>query len=253
MVVAPMTDGEEFLAKFDLARSRTPEELQHLVDTIGDRLCGSLALRKVARSGKGLWKKYNEEIRPLALLLVGTRDVLCMPNLLEGKNYDALIRVSSGSNDEELLIEFTCAKDRKSGREDSIRMQVLNDTGRVNQLGRLTWQGKKTNRRIHVEEETALKEHTLGRLRCSAIERIEKKAQKDYRSTHVLVVTFDDYAVWSDELERLRSDVQSEVALPALPFGAFTFLAHLAQLCALCAKHPPSLVPRIQDARPLAG
>lgn len=90
-----MQTDQDFLVQFDLGQPRTPEELQQLCETIGRYLCDSMELRKVAHWGSGLWKKYDEEVRPLALFvrpLIGRPGVMCVPNLLDDKNYDAVIR-----------------------------------------------------------------------------------------------------------------------------------------------------------------
>jgi hypothetical protein len=123
-----------------------------------------------------------------------------------------------------LFVEFTYAKD---GFEDSLRMEVLNDKGRVNMLGEVSHCGtRNTGHQIEVPDEVVLGSHTLENHRRLIIDRLKAKAAKKYGSDHVLVVVFDDYVgCRSDQdLADLTSYLASEVDLSALDFKSLYLL-----------------------------
>jgi hypothetical protein len=201
-----------------LDQMRTPQELHELTETIGNRLSTSRPLRRIARSGLGKWKKYNEEIRPLALFvrpLVGREGILCAPTLSDCLNYDAVIDLPF---DQKFLVEITSSK---NGYHESLRNKVLNQVGHVCLTGRVTteWSKDGSSRFVYVANETVTKSLALKDMQRSVAARIAKKAGMNYGGAHVLVVTFDDYSITSDEIEWLRSGIESEIDLSAVPFA----------------------------------
>jgi hypothetical protein len=111
-----------------------------LVEEVRQRFTGSEEFRResLIRIGR-FQKKYEEETFPLALfvrhLFQDRKDVLCVPNFDDTKNYDAIIKIRSGGRSTiPLYVEFTYAK---KGHEDSLRREVLHDQGHVNALGRV--------------------------------------------------------------------------------------------------------------------
>jgi hypothetical protein len=154
----------------------------------------------------------------------GRQDILCKPNLDDSANYDAVITFPNGAKITRLFIEFTCAK---SGYEDSLRMEVLNNNGRVNMLGEVTHSGtKNTGHRIEVTDEVVPRLRTLEKHRRLIIDRINAKASKKYGPDHILVVVFDDFLSFRTDrdITDLKSAVASETNLSALNFGSLYLL-----------------------------
>src|SRR5216683_4736356 len=183
---------EELLDSLKLYRPRTSDELVAVAAEIRWEFVESQELRKMSRPPRSLWKKYIEEVLPLThleqRLFPRRRDVLCQPNLSDSANYDAVITFPNGVKTTKLFLEFTCAK---RGYEDSLRMEVLNDKGRVNMLGEVTHCGtKNTGHRIEIrdEDEVVPRSRILEKHRRLIIDRIKAKAGKKYGPDHILVV-----------------------------------------------------------------
>jgi hypothetical protein len=202
--------------------------LTALTAEIGRAFDESKELRKTSRSPGRLWKKYIEEILPLAHLgqhlFPGSPDVQCQPILRDSGNCDAIITFPDGSKTTSLFVEFTYAKD---GHEDSLRMEVLKDKGRVNLLGKVTYSGtKKTGHHIDVEDEAVFRPSILEKHRRLIIDRVKAKSIKRYSPDHILVVVFDDYTGIRSEPEMadLKSYLASEMDLSALDFRGLYLL-----------------------------
>jgi len=224
----PHRPGVEFLREIKLERGRTPAELQDLLATIQGRLNGCPTCRQEARVEGDLWKKYFEEIRPLALFvrLANHQNVICTPNL-GNDNYDAVIRYGPGVPKE--FVEFTYAK---CGYEEHLRNEVLNRDGRVNLFSPITSSRTKNtghDAQVQHEEDQAAVPRllTLAKHRRLVIEGIKKKARKQYGRTHILVVVFDGYLGFrsGQELGSLISSIKSEVDLSTLDFRALYLLS----------------------------
>lgn len=219
---------EELLASLDLGRSQTPDELAAVAAEIGHVFGESQEIRKMSRPPRGLWEKYVEEVLPLThlaqQLFPRRQDVLCQPNLSDSGNYDAIITFPKVEMTTRLFVEFTYAKD---GFEDSLRMEVLNDEGRVNMLGEVSHCGtRNTGHQIEVQDEVVLRSHTLEKHRRLIIDRLKAKAAKKYGSDHILVVVFDDYVGFrsDQDMADLKSYLTSETDLSALDFRSLFLL-----------------------------
>jgi hypothetical protein len=219
---------DALLVSLDLGRERTPDELLVLFDKIRPAFKESQELRKKSPPSHPLRKKYIDEVLPLTHLVQhlfpDDRDVLCQPNLKDSENYDAIINCSGGTNPTRLFVEFTCAID---GRNESLRMKVLNDKGRVNSFGEVKYSGTK-NRGHHIEvyDEFVARPYILEKQRRLIIDRIKAKAKKKYSLEHILVVVFDDYVGFSSnsEIAYLKSSIASAIDLPALKFRSLFLL-----------------------------
>jgi hypothetical protein len=224
---------EELLASLDLGRPRTPDELVAVEAEIRRAFVESQELRKEARPPRGLWKKYLEEVLPLIRLVQqlfpSCKDVICQPNLSDSGNYDATLTLPNGEMTTRLFVEFTYAKD---GFEDSLRMEVLNNRGRVNLLGEVTHSGtKNTGHQIEVRDQVVLKSHTLEKHRRLVIDRLKGKANKKYGPDHILVVVFDDFAGFREQdVADLRSCLASEIDLSTLDFRSIYLLGSLGKI-----------------------
>ena len=219
---AARDEVEELLTSLDLSRARTPDELTALAAEIGRAFDESKELRNTSRSPGRLWKKYIEEVLPLAHLgqhlFPGRPDVRCQPILRDSGNCDAIITFRDGSKMTSLFVKFTYAKD---GHEDSLRMEVLKNKGRVNLLGKVNYCGtKKTGHHIDVEDEAVFRPSILAKHRRLIVDRVKAKSTKSYSSDHILVVVFDDYTGIRSEPEMadLKSYLSSEMDLSALDF-----------------------------------
>ncbi len=214
---------DSLLTSLRLDARRTPKELQELTNTIRDHLRGDASLRSSARSGFGRWKKYNEEIWPLALFLrpfVGRDGVYCTPTLSDKLDHDAVVDMPCG---ERFLIEITSSKD---GHEDSLRNKVLDQVGRVCLSGSVKVVGNKNSSThfVHVENATKTRGPALKQLQRTLLDRIAKKSAKKYGRSHVLVVTFDDYSLTQDDIDGLTNDTKSEIDLSAGTFAGVYLL-----------------------------
>lgn len=219
------------ISSWDLARTRTPDELADLDAEIEQAFAESLELRKAARSKKGLWKKYLELVRPLGLLarrlFAGCSDVSCEPNLCDSGNHDAVINYPSSSGRKRLFVEFTYAKD---GHEEHLRMKVLNDRGQVNLLAPIMSSGtENSGHHIEVpdEDEPVLKDRVLEKQSRIIIDRLKRKGRREYgRDDHILVVVFDDQIGFRTEPEftLLRSLIENAVDLSTLDFKSVYLL-----------------------------
>jgi hypothetical protein len=212
---------EELLAFLELARPRTPDELAAVAAEVGRAFDESQELKKMSHPPR-LWKKYIEEVLPLTHLaqhfFPGRQDVQCRPILSDSGNHDAIITLPDGAKTTSLFVEFTCAKD---GHEDSLRMEVLKDKGRVNLLGRVTHSGtKKTRHHIQVQDEVVFRPRILEKHRRLIIDCLRAKSVKKYSPNHILVVVFDDHAGIRSERDMadLKSYLESEMDLAELNF-----------------------------------
>ena len=219
---------EKLLISLELGRARTPDELATLAAEIRRAFLASPELRKMSRPPRSLWKKYVEEVLPLTHLaqhlFSGRQDVRCEPILRDSGNYDAIITFPDGAKTTSLFVEFTCAKD---GHEDSLRMEDLNNKGRVNMLGEVTHCGTRNKgRQIEVQDEVVLRSRTLEKHQRLIVNRIKAKARNQYGRDHILVVVFDDDVGFrsEQELADLKSYLALEIDLSALDFRSLYLL-----------------------------
>lgn len=225
-------DPKRILVKSEMARARRPDELAAWVGNIIEQFGSSREAKQYARLGRGLTKRFFEEVLPLNLfvqLFFDCRpDVLCIPNL-GNQNYDAVVRFTEDTIDREIYIEFTYAKE---GYEESLRMEVLNKRGSVNALTEVKVTGSlATGHKIQIPEEAVPREYTLSKNLQLIKQRVKAKSGKDYGLAHYLVVVIDDYLGFQlpkDE-PRLRQFVNSELILPALDFSRLYFLGASGQ------------------------
>jgi hypothetical protein len=221
---------EELLDSLDLGRPRSPDGWTAVYAEIERKFGESQELRKMARPPTGLWTKYIKEVLPLTRLaqrwFPERQDVLLEPNLRSSGNYDAVITLPSGKEPTKVFVEFTYPK---SGHEDSLRQEVLNEKDRVIGnllLGDLTYRGtKRTGHHIDIKDDVVPKPCTLQKHRRLIIDGIKAKADKRYGPDHILVVVFDDCAGFrSDDIADLTSSLASEIDLSTLDFGSLYLL-----------------------------
>jgi hypothetical protein len=228
-VVATLSIAEQFFESLNLARPRTPRELDALAKQVRQSFNASEELRKGSRPGGRLTKKYFEEVYPLILLTrrlyTGRSDVSCEPNFDDGKSFDATVTIGSEPHSRRILIEFASAKD---GQDEALRGEVLNRDGHVSLTAPLEVKGRKrTGRQILVSPEAmefrvVRLEKTLDRI----ISRLDRKAGPKYADVDLLVVVYDDTLGFRkpDELAQLRDSIESSPALRNLSFGILFLL-----------------------------
>ena len=217
-----LRESESLFRSLRLGLNRTPRELHELLETI-DRRVKKHEFFRIARSRQGLWKRYYEEIRPLALFtrpLLDRVGVYCTPSLSDSLNYDAVIDLPS---DRKVLVEITSSE---NGYEASLRNEVLRREGHVCSTGTVTIikrQGSR-DRAVHVEYGTKTKTTAVDEMRRAFAARIEKKAAKNYGDSTVLIVTFDDHWIGRDDIHQIRDEITSELGPSARCFEGIYLL-----------------------------
>lgn len=201
---------EKILNKGDMCLPRTPHDLSEWVLCKSDEMSATHEARLYARSGKMLPKKFWEEIRPLSLfasLVYGKRkDILFTPNI-GNEDFDALAQDTSANT--HFYIEISYAKD---GYDESLRLEVLNESGTVNALGDIDVSGTKASgaRFISVANE-AVRHDIIRDEALSLVEqRITNKCDGRYGEQHVLIIVLDDYLPF--RTERDKGILESSVA-----------------------------------------
>ncbi|MBI3989411.1 MAG: hypothetical protein HY347_07315 [candidate division NC10 bacterium] len=208
---------------------RAPDQLASWVDQKCRELSSSPEARRYARLRRDeLVKKFYEELRPLSLFAQhchsGRNDVYCQPNLNKRDNFDAVIRNCSTTPETILFIQFTSTTE---SYEESLRMEVLNEGGSVNALGKVKVKGTRvTGHTIEVENECVLHSEVVGKNLRLIKERAQEKAKREHSEQHVLVIVIDDYfAFTSDEdIATLKDFVEWVVISPKLDFKTLYLL-----------------------------
>ncbi len=219
------------LNKAELAQSRTPAELSRWVGKVQTELGRKPDSRKYARSGALCLKKFYDEILPLALFTYkefGNRDdVLITPNL-DNDNFDATIELSKSKR---IYVEITCAK---NGRDEALRIEVLNKEGHVNALAPITVVGTRysQNRAVTIPDEAVnhadvISEHLELVERC-----LIGKSNVRYGRDHVLLLVVDDYIPFRCEkdIKELTTFMRSKLTHVSLDFGRIVVIGISGQL-----------------------
>jgi hypothetical protein len=205
-----MTDPSTFLSAEVITKRRTPRELKEWVSTVFDRYRESDEAKAHLRDKKGLCKQLVEEVWPLALLakqFFGDTDkVFCQP-VLGNQNYDALIEDGRCEAPIQIKVEFTIAID---GYDEHLRMEVLNERGRVSAYGEVSVSGTKhTGHKIDIEP-SGRDRHQLAGVAVGVLtEALRGKADRPYGLNHWLCVMFDDRVLIpnKDDLEVIRASM----------------------------------------------
>jgi hypothetical protein len=212
----------KFIGSLEVGKSRTPQELHHLTLRVENWVKNS---HRGSLDGEDwFWKKYYEEVRPLALFLkplISLPGVVCQPALSDTSNYDATVYLSEHRR---FFIEITSSK---NGYEDALRREVLRENGYVSLTGNVVADGDY----IFVAHATKMRRTTLDEMRDALIASVRRKVSKNYGPRHILVVTFDDSFIASEDIEWFRSEVESEVRKSVSPFVGIYLLGLLNGTC----------------------
>lgn len=222
-----MRKVETILRQVDMEVARTPSDLRDWVESKAEELCQTKEGRQYARSGESLPKKLWEELRPFGLFAFfryrSRKDVRCTPNL-GNENFDGRIDFDD-STMPSVYVEITYAKD---GRDESLRFEVMNQTGSVNLLGAISVSGTKVagSRRILVENEMVDHKETLEGAIKIVCERIVGKSRRTYGPNYELVVVIDDYLPFRTEEDRriLEDRARATINCADLDFGKIFLL-----------------------------
>ena len=218
-------DPESIITEDEIMVERTPEELIRWVQEKCHKIASSNLYKEDALLHKSIFKKFYEEVYPLALfvthLYVGRTDVRCLPNLAKKDDFDAIIFDYSLSPPSILKIEITSAY---INHGEVMRMKYLIKNGSVNLWGKVSKVGtEKTGHKIDVANE-AIKHNDHLQQTLSLIEKAAKRKiynPTKYGNDHVLVIVFDD-CLWftSNDALVLKSFIKEKVLIPPLRFKA---------------------------------
>ena len=230
-----MDDPRKILKQEDMETPRRPHDLCKWVEERLSELAGSKESRIYARSGVRLPKKLMEELRPLCLFAsqrFKSEDVTCVPNL-GNENFDAQILFADPSK-APIYVELTYAKD---GYEERLRVDVLNERGSVNAIGKVSAVGTKAARNQHVEVENEAFDHgSIVNAALSLLKnRLRGKSGKKYGPQHVLVIVVDDYIAFRSEKDKavLRDCAIAQTIDLSMDFGAIYLLGASGRLLEL--------------------
>lgn len=228
-----MSDIEVILQRTEMEVPRSPRDLIDWVDSKASELSQSEEGKRYARSGKLLPKKLWEEVRPLGLFALkryGPDGAACTSNLTND-NYDGKIEFESASAPT-VYVEITYAKD---GYDERLRLNVLNEEGSVNALGKVAISGTKASGHQNVRVANEAVKHVKTRDSALAIlkERIKGKSEKKYGSNYVLVVVIDDYLPFRTEEDKsvLMEFAKDILSKTTLDFGAVYLLGSSGKYC----------------------
>jgi hypothetical protein len=222
---------EDILSEAEMAKERTPQELAIWVEERHSLFRTSKESRKYCREGRGLAKKFIEEVIPLSIFAsrcyAGRSDIKCIPNL-GNENYDAIIYDYSFTPPSELKVEITYAVD---GYDQALRKEVLHRDGGVFITGEINkdTSTKHKDRKIEVVPSAIKSEGGLENLLLLIKKAAEGKSNKPYGSQHILLIVFsnllslllkgeDTYPENSSYIESFRSLLYRDIATLPLDF-----------------------------------
>jgi hypothetical protein len=228
------------LTEEEYQKDRSPDELYawlfEKIDLFASRSQHDRCFREQVLLHDGLFKKFHEEIYPLAIFAKrwygGREDIRLRPNL-GCHNYDAeMIDRSDATISWIEITQVFFDEDEYHRMEyylDERRRDPVCGTGPVHCEGT-----KRTGHRITVED-GCWGEEDRQKYREFVCDRISKKAGKPYghyKPNTSLIVAVDDYVkvVSEDSQKLLNEAVASVVASPTWPF-ARTFVVGIAQRC----------------------
>lgn len=171
----------------DIETFRTPQEYLAWFDALLQMTHESSKLRSAALLHKGFFKRFYEEIFPLAMLLTHKRD--------DWKNTRFCNRCDSDSYDVEVesqllsfkWIEITCTT---FDADEHFRMQHLLQHGYVTATGEMLRNERGTP--IGIVKEARRRDLAIEAECTKVRERIAQKASRRYGSKPALLVYFDD-------------------------------------------------------------
>jgi hypothetical protein len=186
---------EDILSEAEMAKERTPQELAIWVEERYSLFRTSKESRKYCREGRGLAKKFIEEVIPLSIFAsrfyAGRSDIKSTPNL-GNENYDAIIYDYSSTPPSELKVEITYAVD---GYDQALKMEALHRDGAVSLTGEINNDigTKNRDRKIEIEPSAIKSEGGLENLLLLIRKAAEGKSNKPYGSQHILLIVFSNY------------------------------------------------------------
>ena len=184
---------ETILRKEDCEAPRTAEELIAWIESVHAQFEATDATRTYARLGKGLVKRFYEEIVPLGDLAL--HKYLEKPNFylrpkIGNQNYDAEIILKSSNHEHIKRIEFTSTY---RNADLALRLEYLNQHSGVFMSGPVWRDGTKASGgQIHVVPECVDYDNKFDDLTALIEQRVSIKLGLTYASNTIIAIVFDD-------------------------------------------------------------
>jgi hypothetical protein len=231
------------LSRTDLERPRTQAELRAWVDDLHRKFGETQEGKRAVRLNDGDYvKRFNEEIRPLALFAdafyKGRADVLFKP-VIDGQSFDALI-LEAASLRVQHHLQITQSFD---GYQNRLRMLHLVQHGRAPLTGVGLKKDKATGRVAETWSEAVAPDVALAQTLANIREAVRLKSQMRYESDTSLIVEFEMNHIDPGSCQRALDEFARSTLVPAAADFAALYLVSDRERLAfeyIFARQPPS-------------